>query len=93
MIPMQGLALEEDGRKYGKDNQGNYLLDDLQLHKRERASVFHKTNAVCWNLEKVLEKGNRPRKGHYANQRQGFKPTEGLLHLQVTIPGEGHKDV
>ena len=54
MIPMQGLTLEEDGRKYGKDNQGNYLLNDLQLHKRERTSVFHKTNAVCWNLEKVL---------------------------------------
>ena len=51
---MQRFTLKENRRKHGKDNQGDYLLDDLQLHKRERTSVFHKTNAVCWNLEKVL---------------------------------------
>ena len=93
MIPMQGLALEEDSRKYGKDNQGDYLLDDLQLHQCERTSILHETDSVGGNLEKVLEKGDRPRKSHYTNERKGFKPTECLLHLQVTIPGEGHKDV
>ena len=60
VIPMQGFALEEDRSENGKDNQGNHLLNDLQLHEGERTSVFCKTDTVCGNLEKVLEKGNRP---------------------------------
>lgn len=60
VIPMQGFAFEENRCKYGKDNQGDNLLNHFQLHKGERSSVFCKTNTVCRNLKKVLEEGNRP---------------------------------
>ena len=60
MIPMQGLALEEDRSKHRKDDQSNHFLNHLQLHEGKRTTIFHKTDAIGWNLEKVLKKGDRP---------------------------------
>ena len=54
VIPMQGFALEENRCKHGKDNQRNHFLHHLELHQRERATVFHKTDAIGRHLKHVL---------------------------------------
>ena len=54
MIPMQRLTLEENRCKYGKDNQGYHFLHHLELHQRERATVFHKTDAIGGYLKHVF---------------------------------------
>ena len=66
---MQRLATEEYGGKYGEDYQRDNLLHNLQLHKREGASITYETDAVGGNLARILGKGDGPREED--NQIQG----------------------
>ena len=65
---MQRLATEENGGEDGEDYQGDNLLHNLQLHKREGASVTYETDAVGGNLARVLGKGDSPREEDYQIQ-------------------------
>ena len=65
---MQRLTFKEKGSKDCKYNQGNNLLNDLQLHECEWTAIINKANAISWNLKKVLEKGKAPTEGYYTNQ-------------------------
>ena len=51
---MQGFALEEYGSEYGKDNQSNHLLHNLELHECKRASIIYKTNTIGWHLKHIF---------------------------------------
>ena len=50
VVPLQALALEEEGREDGEDQKGDNLLNDLQLHECEGTSVACEAYAVGWNL-------------------------------------------
>ena len=93
MIPVQGLALEEDGGEDGEDDEGDDFLDDLELHEGERTAVAVKADAVGRNLAHVFKEGDAPAKGYHADEGKGIEPAEGLFHFQVAVPGKGHKDV
>ena len=89
---MQRLALEEQRGEHSEDDERDDLLDDLELHERERSSVADETDAVRRNLARILEERDAPRKED--DGKQG--PMGGDLHLlqlQVPVPGEGHEDV
>ena len=51
VVPMQSLSLEEKRGKDCKYNQGNDLLNDLQLHECEWTAIVNETNAISRNLE------------------------------------------
>ena len=92
VVPLQSLALEEEGCEYREDNQRDNLLHHLELHQRKWASVAHKTYAVGRYLARILGQRDTPREEYH--QPQGPRRDElHLLQLQVAIPGEGHKDV
>ena len=92
VIPMQRLTLEEQRGEHGEDDERDDLLDDLELHQRERAAVAREADAVGRNLAGILEERDAPREEDDGKQR----PMGGNLHLlqlQVPIPSERHEDV
>lgn len=60
VIPVELLVLEYEVRDDGEDHQRDTLLDDLQLHKVERAAIIDETQTVSWHLTAVLEEGDHP---------------------------------
>lgn len=54
VVPVQGLALEEDGGEEGENHQRDDLLDDLELHQREGTAVLDEADAVGRHLEGIL---------------------------------------
>ena len=92
MVPVKLLMLEGEVGNQGEHHQRDTLLDDLQLHQRERATVAHKAQTVGWHLTAILEESDHPREGD--DQVEG--PVGGdarLLQAQMTIPGESHKHI
>ena len=92
MVPVQRLALEEQGRENSEDDERDDLLDDLELHQRERPAVAREADAVGRNLAGILEERDAPRQED--DGKQG--PMGGDLHLlqlQMPVPSECHEDV
>ena len=69
MVPVERLSLEKNIGYDGKDHQTDALLNDFQLHQRERSAVVLKTNTIGWHLAAILEKGYSPRESDYSKQR------------------------
>ena len=59
MVPTKG-RMERDGGEDDKNHEGDYLLDDLELHQTERTAVSFKTYAVSGYLQTVLKEGDTP---------------------------------
>ncbi len=92
MVPVDGLAFEDEHHDDGEDGEGDHFLDHFQLKQVEGPAVACETYAVGGYGEAVFEEGDAPRKKDDEDQR----PVGRDLHLaefQVSIPGEGHKDV
>ena len=92
VVPVELLVLEDEVGDDGKDHQRDALLDNLQLHEVEGASVIDEAETVGWHLTTVLEEGDHPREGNH--QIKG--PVGGdarLLESEVSVPGECHKHV
>ena len=92
MVPLDGLALEEEGDDDREDGQGDRFLDDLALHQVEGAAVAVEADAVGGDGEAVFEEGDAPRKED--DEEEG--PAGGDLHLlqlEMAVPREGHEDV
>ena len=53
MVPVEGLALEDQNREQGEDGQGDYFLYYLELDEVEGAAVIHETYAVGGDLEGI----------------------------------------
>ena len=68
MIPLD-LHVECNHRKDDKDDHGDDLLHDFELHERERSTVALKANTIGWDLETVLEECNAPRYGNKTYHR------------------------
>ena len=81
IVPLQLLLEVEDGEA-GEDDQGDDLLDGLELGGREMAVP----EAVGRDLEAVFQKGDRP-------GDQDDLPEGRVLELEMPVPGEGHEDV
>ena len=92
MVPMESLALEEHRGEDGEDDEGDGLLNDLELHQGERTTILMEANAVGRYLATVLEKGKTPTQQDDGKQGPGGGNLH-LLQLQMTVPGEGHEDV
>ena len=59
MVPTKG-RMERDGGEDDKNHEGDYLLDDLELHQTEGPAVSFKTYAVGGYLQAVLKEGDTP---------------------------------
>ena len=81
VIPMQSTAKVIDGEDT-ENHECDYLLNHLELVGGEGPSA----DAICWNLQAILEECNRP-----ANQNNF--PQRGGPVLEMTVPREGHEDV
>ena len=60
MVPVEGLASEDQYGKGGEYGQGDDFLDYLELDEVEWTAVVHKAYAVGGHLEGVLEEGDAP---------------------------------
>lgn len=92
MVPMEGFALKQHRDNYGEDEQGDDLLNDLQLNERKGTSIIDKTNTISGHLAHVFKEGNPPRKGDNGNQGP-ILAYPCFAQLQVTIPRKGHKNI
>ena len=68
VVPVQILTLEHDVGNHGKNTKTDALLDDLQLHEIERATITIETDAVGGHLTAIFKQSDTPRKGDNANQ-------------------------
>ena len=93
MVPLQGLTLEEHDGKDGEDSNGNHLLDDLELHQCEGASITYKSHAVGRHLAGILEESQEPADENYDVERRIVRHKFHLLQLEMTVPSKSHEDV
>ena len=92
MVPLDGLALEQEGDDDGEDGQGDHFLDDLELHQVEGTAVALEADPVRRDREAVFEEGDAPGENDDQNQR----PVRGDFHLlqfEMAIPGKRHENV
>ena len=92
VVPLEGLALEDEKDDDREDRQGDDFLDDLQLHQVERAAVAFEADAVGRDGEAVFEEGDAPGEEDHEDERPAGRDFH-FLQFQMTIPGEGHEDV
>ena len=69
MVPLDRLGLENQSADDSEDSQRDGLLDDLELHQVERASIHVGSYPVCRYHKEILEKRYPPRKEYDGNQR------------------------
>ncbi len=81
VVPVEPFAEVVDGED-AEDAEGDDLLDDLELGGREGGGA----DAVGGDLEAVLEEGDGP-------ADEDDLPECDVFVLEVSVPGEGHKDV
>ena len=55
MVPLEGVALDEEYGKEREDHQRDNLLDNLELPERKWTAELVAADAVGWHLEAVLE--------------------------------------
>ena len=92
MVPVEGFALETKGYDDGEDDEGDDLLENLELYQGEGAAIVQKADAVGGYLTHVSKQSDAPREEDDGNE--GPVATDArFLQLQVTVPGEGHEDV
>ena len=92
MVPVEGLALEDQNREQGEDGQGDYFLYYLELDEVEGAAVVHEAYAVGGDLEGILEEGDAPREEDDPDQGPVVDELH-LLQLEVSVPCESHEYV
>ena len=92
VVPADGLALEDGGHDDGEYGQRVALGQNLQLHKREGASVDLAADAVGRYHERVLEEGHAPRCEDDEYQRPAGVDLH-LGELEVAVSGESHEDI
>lgn len=68
MVPMELLSLEKDVGNDAEDDERDDLLNDLQLHERERSAVADEADSVGWHLTAVFEEGNCPRESNDSDE-------------------------
>lgn len=64
MVPMEGFALKQHRDHDGEDEQGDDLLNHLQLDEGEGPSIVNKPYAIGGHLAHVFKEGNPPREGN-----------------------------
>ena len=92
VVPADGLAFEHCGHDDGEHGEGDGLLDDFELHERERTSVDLCAYTVGGNHEAVLKKSQSPR----AEDDEDKGPVGvdfQLGEFEVAVPGKSHKDI
>ena len=89
---MEALVLEEEIGDDGEDDEGDALLDDLELNEGEGTAVAYETDAIGGHLTTVLEEGNHPREGD-DKQEGPVGADAAVLQLEMAVPGEGHEDI
>ena len=92
MIPMQLLSLEHDICDDSENNQRHDLLNDFQLHKRERSAIALETNFIGRHLHAIFKEGYDPRKCYYTYEWPSVADVH-LVKFQMTVPRKCHKHV
>jgi hypothetical protein len=93
VIPLQRLALEEDDGEECKDGDRDNLLNNLELHQRERTAIAHEADAVGWHLTGILKERQEPADEDNDVERGVVRDELHLLQLQVSVPSERHENV
>ena len=60
MVPVEGFALETKGYDDGEDDEGDDLLENLELYQGEGAAVVQKADAVGRHLAHVFKQSDAP---------------------------------
>lgn len=92
MVPLKRLPLKDEVGDDAEDNERDDLLDDLELHQAERASVAFESNTVGGYLAAILEEGDGPREGNDANEWP-MAACAVLLQFKMAVPSKRHKDI
>ena len=92
VVPVDGLALEDEEDDDAEDCEGDDFLDHLELDEVEWTAVLGVADAVGGDCEAVLEESDTPRE----QDDQDERPAGGDLHfaqLEMPVPGERHEYV
>lgn len=83
------FIFEDQQGKDHKYDEGDYLLDNFELHQRKRAAEPLVADPVGGNLEAIFEESNTPADQDDDKQARAarFRPVE----FQVAVPGHGHE--
>ena len=92
VVPVEGLALEEEVDDEGEDAQGDGFLDDLELHEVEGAAVADEADAVGGDGQAVLEKGDAPGEQDDEDERPAGRDFH-FLQFEVAVPRQRHKHI
>lgn len=87
---MEGFTLKQHRDHDGEDEQGDDLLNHLQLDERKGTTIVNKTNAIGGHLADVFKERNPPGEGDYSNQGPVFTYAR-FAQLQMAVPSNGHK--
>ena len=60
VVPVEGFALETKGYYNGEDDEGDDLLENLELYQGEGAAIVQKADAVGGYLTHVFKKSDAP---------------------------------
>ena len=92
MVPVQGLALEEEMDDDREDSQRDGFLDDLELHQVEGPAVAAEADAVGRYREAILEESDPPGEEDDQDQRPAGRDLH-FLQFEMAVPRERHEDV
>ena len=90
---MKRLTLKCGRTEDDENNQGDDLLNHLELHQTEWPAIVTKANAVSRHLKAILKQSQEPAEQDDTEQWQMVKPAELLTHLQMAIPSTRHENV
>lgn len=90
VVPAQRVGAHEHQGEDREHRQRDDLLNDLELPDRIGAAEFGASQAVCRDLEAILEQGDEP-----AHQDNGQEPETLEMRLEgdMAVPRKGHEGV
>lgn len=70
VIESELLVLEDRQAEDDKDGKGYHLLNDLQLHERERSASSHESHSIGWYLKTVFKECYDPAYRYHTDKRK-----------------------
>ena len=93
VVPRECFALEAEGDDCSEYDDGDCLLNNFQLHKREGAAVNLRADAVGGDEERVFQHCYCPAYQDDEDERGRGADYLHLLQFEVTVPCKGHEGV
>ncbi len=92
VVGAQGLTFKGKYRKAREYQQGDHLLDHLQLPERKRPAIPVIADLIGRHLEHILQESDSPAKENHLEKAHTGKPGV-LFQPQVAVPRHCHENI